>query len=983
MPAPTTQASSLFRNQFQRCEPHALPFRIIFDEYLARRQPDLNNAINECLPNGGKTEIKRLEEQLAKSEQAYAALEEAKNKQQDFAEAEGECRNADLPLKQILHSLKGSALCLSGGGIRSASYCLGVLEGLARFSRQASRTGSRLLDDLDYLSTVSGGGYIGSWLMAWAERLSQAGQQHAFRVVVDALADNSQLPSGDPEPQPVRHLRSYTSFLAPELGLTLDTFTLVAIVLRNLFVTWLMLVPIFTAALALPLVSWSLVPWVARSNSACTASILAVAAAACFVVAAAVAAYCLPSHHGAIDVGVAAARTAPRVFVGLVALGSWLLTESWLIKEERNAYQYHFGREALEVLMLIALACFGALAFSFWRSYRNRLKASETEEKHSGGRFAAELLGVFFSTVSVSAVSVALLYLLGKCLLPKLALERGWCGDRIMLFLALPSVCCVLLVGSALLSGLLSDYEQEEDREWWGRAGGLILALVLVWVAVHATIFYARHWWTGAVGLLLGLLGSLVGLSPATTAGTRTIKLTQLSGIGKFLARHHLVLPSACGIALAFLFLGMSWAEQTLLNWHPLALTHRDLLSSLALLVVASLAALLLNWAINVNTFSLHGMYRMRLMRAFLGASNPRQRPNPFTNFDPEDSRREEQMLHQPGAPMHIINTTLNLVGAHKLAWQQRKAEPFSMSPLHCGSWRRAYASASIYGGDKGVSLATAMAISGAAFNPNMGYNSSPLVTLLMTVFNARLGWWLPNPASAEDIRGELTPDGRAFLGQNSPWLGLSPLLREAFGRTDDTYRWIELTDGGHFENLGLYEMVLRRCHLIIVVDASTDPECHFEDLGNALRKIEIDLGIPIRFAGALGMEKGAKPTNHYSAVATIDYGCVDASPDKRWTARPGKLVYIKPGLNGSEPPDVTAYAGSHPLFPHESTADQFFNETQFESYRHLGSYVVEQIAKLAYGTSASVGSMESFAVLAEASSGRSDGARPEKPGFK
>jgi hypothetical protein len=105
----------------------------------------------------------------------------------------------------------------------------------------------------------------------------------------------------------------------------------------------------------------------------------------------------------------------------------------------------------------------------------------------------------------------------------------------------------------------------------------------------------------------------------------------------------------------------------------------------------------------------------------------------------------------------------------------------------------------------------------------------------------------------------------------------ISGLLFTLNGMTDDTYRWIELTDGAHFENLGLYEMVLRRCHQIIVVDAGADPQCQFEDLGNALRKIEIDLGIPIRFNHGIKMKAGAKPDNCYCAVAEIDYACVDS----------------------------------------------------------------------------------------------------------
>ena len=165
---------------------------------------------------------------------------------------------------------------------------------------------------------------------------------------------------------------------------------------------------------------------------------------------------------------------------------------------------------------------------------------------------------------------------------------------------------------------------------------------------------------------------------------------------------------------------------------------------------------------------------------------------------------------------------------------------------------------------------------------------------------------------------------------------------------TDDTYRWIELTDGGHFENLALYEMVLRRCQNIIVVDAGADPDCQFEDLGNALRKIEIDLGIPISF-GPMNMQAGAQPDNCYCAVATINYECVDDDrrlPAEERRALPGKLIYIKASITGKEPPDIRQYSLTHKDFPHESTANQFFNEAQFESYRHLGSFATKTIAQ-------------------------------------
>jgi hypothetical protein len=274
------------------------------------------------------------------------------------------------------------------------------------------------------------------------------------------------------------------------------------------------------------------------------------------------------------------------------------------------------------------------------------------------------------------------------------------------------------------------------------------------------------------------------------------------------------------------------------------------------------------------------------------------------------------------------------------------------------------------------------MAISGAAVSPNMGYHSSALVTFLMAFFNTRLGWWLPNPgwphirqkalgeiaASAAGTSKPIGLSGLAdacdFLQQTGPTWGLAPLIAEAFGHTDDTSRFIQLSDGGHFENLGLYEMVLRRCHTIILVDGDADTDYDFEDLGNAVRKIYIDLGIIIRFPDfpsgppmKRGKDKGIDSTSLYCFSGEIDYGCIDEDAPK------GNLIVIKPVLNGSEPEDIRAYASAHETFPHESTVNQFFNEAQFESYRHLGSWVVDTITR--QQTDAKKTSMQSFLELA------------------
>jgi hypothetical protein len=138
----------------------------------------------------------------------------------------------------------------------------------------------------------------------------------------------------------------------------------------------------------------------------------------------------------------------------------------------------------------------------------------------------------------------------------------------------------------------------------------------------------------------------------------------------------------------------------------------------------------------------------------------------------------------------------------------------------------------------------------------------------------------------------------------------------------------VYLSDGGHFENLGLYEMALRRVRSIIVLDAGCDHDFTYEDLGNALRKIRIDQRIPISFEAIDAARR--------CAVARIEY------PD----AEHGHIVYVKPRLLGDEPPDVTSYCRTNPTFPHQSTADQWFDESQTESYRMLGLFTMDSICR-------------------------------------
>jgi hypothetical protein len=345
------------------------------------------------------------------------------------------------------------------------------------------------------------------------------------------------------------------------------------------------------------------------------------------------------------------------------------------------------------------------------------------------------------------------------------------------------------------------------------------------------------------------------------------------------------------------------------------------------------LIAIAIGKLVNVNRFSMHMMYRNRLVRAYLGASRRagKRRPHRFTGFDQRDDIR----FHELGAqrPLHVVNITLNLVGGENLAWQERRAESFTASPLHCGAWQinrqgnspGAYQPTRYYGNQRGLGLGTAFAISGAAANPNSGYHSSAIVTLLMTLFNLRLGWWLPNPGVA----------GTRYWRRSGPGFALTPLLAEAFGMTNEKRAYVNLSDGGHFYNMGIYEMLLRRCHYIIVVDGEQDPLYAFAGLSEGLRKARIDFGIEVD----LDLNQIAAEKPKCCSVGRIRYSAIDGidAPD-------GWLLCVKPVILGNEPVDVRHYRSQNGAFPHESTGDQFFSESQFESYRALGQHLATQI---------------------------------------
>ena len=156
---------------------------------------------------------------------------------------------------------------------------------------------------------------------------------------------------------------------------------------------------------------------------------------------------------------------------------------------------------------------------------------------------------------------------------------------------------------------------------------------------------------------------------------------------------------------------------------------------------------------------------------------------------------------------------------------------------------------------------------------------------------------------------------------------------------TNERSDWIYLSDGGHFENLGIYELVRRRCGRIICVDAGADPRRTFADLGNAVQKCRVDFGVDVKVNTEplrIGATDGRSESGY--AIGTVVYPATQEAEEFE-----GIFLYIKPSIPtrlDELSADILSYRAKNPEFPHEPTRNQWFSESQFESYRRLG-YVI------------------------------------------
>lgn len=912
-------------------------------------------------------------------------------------------------------------LALSGGGIRSATFCLGVLQAFARSDK---------LRKVSYLSTVSGGGYIGAWLSAWVHR-------RGFEYVNENLAYGDPR-SGRVEAPEVTWLRMYSNYLAPRLGmLSADSMTLVATWLRNVLLNLVVVISFLAICFLVPRLM--LTP--AQYGAQLYKSELSYASAW-------LAFFLFP-----IGIWLQLSRTMSEDCEGRIELmnTTWgvllLVVVPGLLTALLGSIPL-FAPEAgqadlvkLALVAVILLICSG-IAWPIYQFFAHGFSLSIIGE------------AVIFLIAYVLAIVVGVGILSAFAAGFQAAHTKAGINDlAAILSFGPPALLTTFGVVGWVIVGLVGRTYMERTREWWARMNAWFIILGMLWVVLFSLSFYSvplfkwahaksEAWMTTIAGaswlssliatlfakrgpeeeqsafakfkrlaldaaLMVVVLGILIGTaagvglvvekmaqSPKNRVAIPPADKSAASGPDDSTWQLKLTAPldKAATITrmsqarkdeelskyLADSFNRQEEARNTFLeiegdernpNDKPIRFVNgverkgqTRVSLDVLLTFVCALVFLFFGWRVDVNKFSLHNMYRNRLIRCYLGASRyDLRRPHPFTGFDESDDLPLWHLQESPNSagvvqgPVHILNAALNLTHGRNLAWQERKAASFTFSPWYCGfelgpstgdadgsrlanyglrigGYRPAQYWASKLDEHRHFSLGTAMATSGAAVSAIQGKGSKPMLGFIMTLFNARLGRWSPNPL------------WRSGWRKSGPGFGPGYLLWELFGFTNEISNYVYLSDGGHFDNTGAYELVRRRCQTIIIVDAASDVERAMADLANLVRKCRVDFGANIDFnLTTLGTSKVAQNFSEGFVIGNIEY---PESNDCK--ALSGVIVVIKPTLIDVARigVDVFGYSRTSESFPQQTTVDQFFSESQFESYRRLGELIATSCLK-------------------------------------
>jgi hypothetical protein len=856
-------------------------------------------------------------------------------------------------------SLDVVGLTLSGGGIRSAAICLGVLQALNHYD---------LLKRIDYLSTVSGGGYIGSSLTATMTRARQFafGKTLAAGPGAERAIEISDTPS-------VGHIRNYSNYLIPAGAR--DLLTGMAIVVRGLVANLSLTLPVVLVLAAITIASnparsslyianffglhvenGSLFPpaleqyWLIRnlgfllagaiagllllilrkimnfaaaSNASTGRSVLLVYLAG---IAVAMGLICefgryLPVEHFGL--------TLAAALLGLGLFFLWAIGRS--LASSGSLQEFRGPLPAMGATYLVLLA---VIAFFEFQPFMiaEMFDAAEGASGQTAGVVAGVAIGWIKSLAAITAPIAAAVTLFRQQFAN--LLKGNVSSDLTSRILAYGAKAAVWAAGAALPLLIWVGYLY---LCYWGIANDK--------VADMRTCSTVQHSLTPQTML------STVAKPPANLAGkiqfdSQANTLTaEIASKGDGVKPADNVPVTTTSHAPCWLVTSATDIFGETFHW-----------SMIGLYFCTAVILWLMSWLLTPNANSLHRLYRDRLSKAFLfnpkyyadgGPARNEPSLDQGHDFLPLDDEKLSKLLY-PGyppsdkqqlvSPYHLINTALNIQGSDFANRRGRNADFFVFSPLHVGSEATGYAGTAVFeNAAPGLDLATAMAISGAAASSNMGSSSIRPLTPTLALLNVRLGYWLANP--------------RYVDASSKPQHHSTPLYlwSEITGRLYENADAVYLTDGGHIENLGVYELLRRRCKVIIAVDAEADAPMNFSALMTLQRYARIDLGIlidlpwtPIRTntLGWMNCNAGKPPSpapvasdGPHVAIGIIDYG----------GGEKGYLVYIKSSLTGDENDYIRDYARRYNSFPHESTGDQFFSEEQFEVYRALGFHMTNE----------------------------------------
>ncbi|MCS3729308.1 patatin-like phospholipase family protein [Bradyrhizobium betae] len=889
-------------------------------------------------------------------------------------------RRLDIDSLEACQLLDVTGLALSGGGIRSSAVCLGVLQALNHHD---------LIGRIDYLSTVSGGGYIGTSLCATMTKA----QRFVFgeRPVggTATAAEISDTPS-------VGHLRNYSNYLIPAGAR--DLLTGVAIVVRGLVANIGLTLPIVLLLAAVTIWSTPLRSCLTVANifgvsldnhTLCELhdfsvidrygfSTFGLAIAFVMLLCSGLAYFTSRSIRGngpsvvfayiagiTLLLGVACdfarflkvqhfALTLSIAIIGVVLFFGWALKQSFASPGKRQEFRSHWPSMGATFLVLLAV-----IAFFEFQPFMLGQMFDVAESSAIGGPAAAVAI-TWIKSLAAVAAPIGVFVTAFRQQFVELLKGNSASSQWGSLLLAVVARVALWIAGLALPLVIWVAYLY---LSYWGISNDLFERCPSALGAVSQRECLANAKSNTPSGSLAGkiqfdaskgILSAEITPKAAPPVVADSERLTPTWHAPAWL----LFLAQKAGhvvqVQLPGLFRGTA-SE----------LSYSFSLPMVILYTFAGVVLFAVSFCLTPNANSLHRLYRDRLSKAFLfdptrsadgGIARAEASLDQGRDFRTLDRMKLTDLYAAPvegdripgqsaaprlHAPYQLINTALNIQGSDFANRRGRNADFFVFSALNVGSEATGYAPTGLVQDDEqSLDLATAMAISGAAASANMGSSSIKALTPTLALLNVRLGYWLKNPRYVDD---RVRPQRRS-----TPLYFWSEISGRLYENSDSVY----LTDGGHIENLGVYELLRRRCKVIIAVDAEADAPMNFGSLMRLQRYARIDLGVridlpwtPIREStralmarnadkagdpGAADEHDEAARARVHVAIGTIDYGGDDQ----------GYLVYVKSSLNGDENDYIRDYARRNDRFPHETTGDQFFSEEQFEVYRALGFHM-------------------------------------------